>query len=429
MSASDLQALCLVSKAFYIYANDEDLWKNLAYEKWLDEWRFKGTWRTTTLLPRDSPKRDSLSNRLKITGFYSALLSRHWYMTFVDLSTYQLPLERQTIERINADDLSLEDFNARFASQNKPVLIVGGCKKWPAMQRWQLDSLEQPPYGPLKWRTTDILPDGRRLYCTMDQFVEYMKLQNDEDPIYLFDGRFDNRPHTGIVADDYWIPEWWPIDALGLMSHPLKKPKIWRWLVIGPARSSSGFHLDPMTSSAWNAVVVGHKRWALYPPNFPYPPGTTREWDAEDKKWVNNIPEPLEWYVEHYPHLSQTNFPYEVVQGPGDVLFVPCGWWHSVLNLDNTVSVTHNFCDEFNCVPIYSDIERQCDSDDDAVDFLRQWNPQLQDIYPEIWDKIQTRPNPRPLIPPSPLPVPLPIPDPVVETSPSLSSSSSSSSS
>lgn len=35
--------------------------------------------------------------------------------------------------------------------------------------------------------------------------------------------------------------------------------------------------------------------------------------------------------------------PLETITQPGEVMYVPRGWWHMVLNLDESVAVTHNY--------------------------------------------------------------------------------------
>lgn len=89
----------------------------------------------------------------------------------------------------------------------------------------------------------------------------------------------------------------------------------YRWIVIGPARSNSPFHLDPYRTSAWNGLISGRKRWTLYP-NHLFPPGIDLEMD-EDGNFDHDSPEVVKWLLEEYPKIPPDQLPIECILEPG----------------------------------------------------------------------------------------------------------------
>ena len=77
----------------------------------------------------------------------------------------------------------------------------------------------------------------------------------------------------------------------------------------------------------------------------------------------DDLPDDLEafaWFGMVLPRLIQQGVPrIELIQEPGETIFVPGGWWHAVLNLTDTVAVTQNFCSSANFPAVWSDVSEK----------------------------------------------------------------------
>jgi histone arginine demethylase JMJD6 len=115
-------------------------------------------------------------------------------------------------------------------------------------------------------------------------------------------------------------------------------------------------HKDPLGTSAWNSLLKGHKRWCLFPPNTPkelYDP-PMKPYDHEGISWFDQVyPKFKQRSSSNQTTLGEQWGMVEVLQKPGETIFVPGGWPHVVMNLDMTVAVTQNFCSSTNAEYVY----------------------------------------------------------------------------
>jgi len=169
---------------------------------------------------------------------------------------------------------------------------------------------------------------------SLEQYIEYTASNCADFPYYLA-GRGDFKGQEALL-DDFAVPEWFADDVYDWCDMTGR----FRYFLCGGQRTGTNIHTDPLSTCAWNTSLFGHKRWVCFPPGnddqYKAMLGASEEYQKTP---------PAYWFMDVYPFLKQNQEDLgmvEFIQRPGETVFVPAEWWHTVLNLDLTIAVTAN---------------------------------------------------------------------------------------
>lgn len=95
-------------------------------------------------------------------------------------------------------------------------------------------------------------------------------------------------------------------------------------LAIGGTGSGINYHFH---KDGWNEVIFGRKRWFFYPYNISIPYG------------YNSAQTVSKWYKQNYHRIEQHEKPFECTQYPGEIMYVPEGWYHATINIGQTIAI------------------------------------------------------------------------------------------
>jgi hypothetical protein len=187
---------------------------------------------------------------------------------------------------------------------------------------------------------------ARRIRVPLSVYAEYCNHNRVEHPHYAFGDDFGDE--RAAFLDDYTSPELFPRadDLLEVSSRARLHFEKFRYMIIGGARTGTNLHVDPKCTCAWNTSLCGRKRWVLFPPTTHA--ATLEEMGVEtDLVSRSSLSPPLHWWQDVYSRLKRSGRAVslgmkEYIQGPGETIFVPAGWWHTVINLDFSVAITEN---------------------------------------------------------------------------------------
>ena len=258
----------------------------------------------------------------------------------------------KNVRRICQKDISVDEFRRFFEKTNSPVILSEPYWK-------RNNSVSQS--SPALVRLTRFLKlfrdeylecgedgDGYSIEIKLKNFLIYTRRFNDRFPLYIFDGSVphwrDAQRKRIMVKNLFDPPKFFKQDYMAYLGRGHRPP--WKWLLIGPKNSGTALHVDPLGTSAWNSLLFGEKIWLLFPPETPAEL-------LQSTQSVSYCKEACDWIISMYPRTQCNSWPQEykpllAFQFPGDVMFVPSGWWHLVLNVKTSVAVTQNFVSQEN---------------------------------------------------------------------------------
>lgn len=342
---------------------------NLLYRKLPKDFTWRGTWRGTYL---NIPTSKFAS--LDCSRLYSDTFHRPFYCAHISLTPYIEGIPpRNQIARL--PDLTPAEYEKSWL--NKPFILTEPVKSWPLYKTWSLETLAEK-YAETNYRI-DVVDWPFKTY------VDYMKDNSDESPMYLFDSEFVGKMGLKTEGEnaDYIPPPAFGVDFFDVFGA--QRPD-YQWLIIGPERSGSPFHKDPNATSAWNAVITGAKYWIMFPGDT-VPPGIYISDDGDVTSPLSNA----EWLLNFHAAARKAPGCMEGICDEGEVLHIPSGWWHLVVNLSPAIAVTENFVPRGHLASALDFLKNKADQitgfKKDVVDPYALFVGRMADTFPDILEE------------------------------------------
>jgi Cupin-like domain len=170
--------------------------------------------------------------------------------------------------------------------------------------------------------------------------------------LYLKDWKFlAAHPNYNAYEWPQYFTDDWLNDAMG---------NAYKFVYLGPAGTSTPLHADVLRSYSWSTNICGIKKWILVPPALTCYLYDCFVFGGTTLPTYINIDVDYPGTKSFYPGLEcARQHSIEIVQHPGETIYVPSNWFHTVINVRPTLSINHNWINGYNIRQCWDHTERE----------------------------------------------------------------------
>lgn len=232
-----------------------------------------------------------------------------------------------TIDR--CERLSRQQFLEQYYAANRPVVMTGLTDAWPALKLWTADYLKKA-LGDAEAEIMTGLDANRRCELNLQQHRRVVRFADYVDMVFgggatndhylVANNQFFQRPECRRLLDDLTVFE-------DYLDPALLDGRCFLWF--GPGGTVTPLHHD--ACNIMMAPVFGRKRLYVIPADqWQYVYNTTgffSDVDCENPDF------------ERWPYFRYATV-IELTLEPGDVMFMPVGWWHHVRTIEPSAMIS-----------------------------------------------------------------------------------------
>lgn len=298
------------------------------------------------------------------------------------------------IEKVNGKELSYSDFAEKYLAPNQPVILSGLTEDWRACKDWvKPDGTPHLRFFSAHFGNSNVqvadcgtkeFTDQRGVEMSVSDFIERWALLRSskgccgegqcKSLLYLKDWHFVREYpdycayKTPLFFCDDWLNTY--LDRYRMQSNDCtyqEQNEIscsdYRFVYMGPKGTWTPLHADVFRSYSWSANICGKKQWFLLPPNQSHL--------LFDRNMKNSVYDILEEVDEiEYPGFKKARW-LECIQEQNEIIFVPSGWYHQVHNLEDTISINHNWYNAYNTSWVWDLLSRDYEEARDYIEDIR----------------------------------------------------------